>query len=276
MESDRTISTEQLIASLKPFAEIGAWLFARNLPDETPVVEINGLNGAAGCLTRGDFKAAFNAMRALEGMQEHDDAAHGAPGPSDPSSTRSDVTASLEGDAVERVARIKSLLVSFHRNSCYPEAMTGELNDAAERILATGLVPDEAAVRAEITEARQEAADSLAILDAIADYVGCPHDEELTVDHVRQHYLKLEDAAQRQGIEDAGRIANAQAYGAAREQAIRADERERCAKVADGWLAQFAHHEIKYVSARMYASDAIQDIATAIRKMPQEVKHEAE
>jgi len=80
MESDRTISTEQLIASLKPFAEIGAWLFARNLPDETPVVEINGLNGAAGCLTRGDFKAAFNAMRALEGMQEHDDAAHGAPG----------------------------------------------------------------------------------------------------------------------------------------------------------------------------------------------------
>ena len=76
MESDRTISTEQLIASLKPFAEIGAWLFARNLPDETPVVEINGLNGAAGCLTRGDFKAAFNAMRALEGMQEHDDAAH--------------------------------------------------------------------------------------------------------------------------------------------------------------------------------------------------------
>ena len=36
----------------------------------------------------------------------------------------------------EATARIKSLLVSFHRNSCYPEAMTGELNDAAERILA--------------------------------------------------------------------------------------------------------------------------------------------
>ena len=62
-------------------------------------------------------------------------------------------TASLQGeDAVERVARIKSLLVSFHRNSCYPEAMTGELNDAAERILATGLVPDEAAVRADERE----------------------------------------------------------------------------------------------------------------------------
>ena len=61
--------------------------------------------------------------------------------------------ASIQGeDAVERVARIKSLLVSFHRNSCYPEAMTGELNDAAERILATGLVPDEAAVRADERE----------------------------------------------------------------------------------------------------------------------------
>lgn len=61
--------------------------------------------------------------------------------------------ASLQGeDAVERVARIKSLLASFHRNSCYPEAMTGELNDAAERILATGLVPDEAATRADERE----------------------------------------------------------------------------------------------------------------------------
>ena len=61
--------------------------------------------------------------------------------------------ASIQGeDAVERVARIKSLLVSFHRNSCYPEAMTGELNDAAERILATGLVPDEAAIRADERE----------------------------------------------------------------------------------------------------------------------------
>lgn len=70
MENDRAISTEQLIASLKPFAEIGAWLFARNLPDDTPVVEINGLHGSAGCLTRGDFKAAFKAMQVLEGAQD--------------------------------------------------------------------------------------------------------------------------------------------------------------------------------------------------------------
>lgn len=162
------------------------------------------------------------------------------PGPSDPSSTRSDVTAlaSLQGeDAVERVARIKSLLASFHRNSCYPEAMTGELNDVARAILATGLVPDEAAVRAEqqsddafdIEEMRRENADNVRTLDAIADYVGCPHDEELTVDHVRQHYMKPENLAQRQGIEDAGRITNAQAYSAEREQAVRADEREKCA-----------------------------------------------
>lgn len=70
MKPAQDANTDQLLAALKPFAEIGAWLFARNLPDETPVVEINGLNGAAGCLTRGDFKAAFNAMRALENMQE--------------------------------------------------------------------------------------------------------------------------------------------------------------------------------------------------------------
>jgi hypothetical protein len=68
---------------------------------------------------------------------------------------------------------------------------------------------------AELEDARAEAADSLRTLDAIAEYVGCPHDEELTVDHVRQHYMKLENAAQRQGIEDAGRIANAQAYASA-------------------------------------------------------------
>lgn len=80
MKPSQAISNEQIVAALKPFAEIGAWLFARNLPDETPVVEINGLHGAAGCLTRGDFKAAFNAMRALEDMQEDGDAAHGAPG----------------------------------------------------------------------------------------------------------------------------------------------------------------------------------------------------
>ncbi|BEV44701.1 hypothetical protein [Afipia carboxidovorans] len=90
------------------------------------------------------------------------------------------------------------------------------LYDADEgKFAVVGTKPDEASIRAELAEARQEAADSLAVLDAIADYVGCPHDEELTVDHVRQHYMKLENAAQRQGIEDAGRIANAQAYAAA-------------------------------------------------------------
>lgn len=89
------------------------------------------------------------------------------------------------------------------------------INSAAEAARSPSDPLDEAAIRAELAEARQEAADSLAVLDAIADYVGCPHDEELTVDHVRQHYMKLENAAQRQGIEDAGRIANAQAYAAA-------------------------------------------------------------
>lgn len=68
--------------------------------------------------------------------------------------------------------------------------------------------------RQALGDARDEASDSLRTLDAIAEFVGCPHDEELTVDHVRQHYMKLENAAQRQGILDAGRIANAEARAA--------------------------------------------------------------
>lgn len=43
MEPTQGISNEQIIAALQPFAQIGAWLFARDLPDETPVVEISGL-----------------------------------------------------------------------------------------------------------------------------------------------------------------------------------------------------------------------------------------
>lgn len=139
---------------------------------------------------------------------------------------------------------------------------------------ATGLVPDEAAIRAELTEARQEAADSLAILDAIADYVGCPHDEELTVDHVRQHYMKLENAAQRQGVEDAGRIANAQAYSAEREAAVRADEREkqreRDAEIADCIgdkydATSFMSPNAEQVAALRSKEQAAHEIAAAIR-----------
>lgn len=59
-------SRETLREALKPFAEIGAWLFARPLPDDTPVVEIKGLNGLAGALTRGHFKAAHAAFAALK------------------------------------------------------------------------------------------------------------------------------------------------------------------------------------------------------------------
>lgn len=61
--------------------------------------------------------------------------------------------------------------------------------------------------RLALAEAQQEASDSLRTLDAIAEYVGCPHDEELTVDHVRRHYANLEEAAQRQGVEDGNQIA---------------------------------------------------------------------
>lgn len=59
-------SKEQIIEALRPFAEIGAWLFARNLPDETPVIEVHHINNIRSALTRGQFKAASLALRALE------------------------------------------------------------------------------------------------------------------------------------------------------------------------------------------------------------------
>lgn len=51
--------------ALRPFAEIGQWLFARDLPDDTPVFEASGINGYGVTLTRGHFKAAHRAFRAL-------------------------------------------------------------------------------------------------------------------------------------------------------------------------------------------------------------------
>lgn len=54
------------LEALRPFAEIGQWLFARDLPDDTPVVEAGGINGYAMTLTRGHFKAAHRALREAE------------------------------------------------------------------------------------------------------------------------------------------------------------------------------------------------------------------
>lgn len=50
--------------ALQPFAEIGAWLFARNLPDDTALVKVHGINATGWTLTRGHFKAAALAARA--------------------------------------------------------------------------------------------------------------------------------------------------------------------------------------------------------------------
>lgn len=57
--------TDQLAEArkaLEPFAWIGQWLFARDLPDETPVVMVEGA-GKPFALTRGMFKAAHTAAR---------------------------------------------------------------------------------------------------------------------------------------------------------------------------------------------------------------------
>ncbi len=50
-----------IVAALEPFAWIGQWMFARNLPDDTPVVTITGLHKPI-ALTRGMFKAAHTAI----------------------------------------------------------------------------------------------------------------------------------------------------------------------------------------------------------------------
>lgn len=48
--------------ALKPFAAIGQWLFAGDLPDDTPMVLLEGINGGRGYLSRGHFKAAHTAL----------------------------------------------------------------------------------------------------------------------------------------------------------------------------------------------------------------------
>lgn len=44
-----------------------------------------------------------------------------------------------------------------------------------------------------------------------------------------------------------------------------AAERARCASLCDGWLAIYGDRDIKYTSARDYATDAVKDIRDTIR-----------
>lgn len=50
-----------LVEGLEPFAWVGQWLFARDLPDDTPVATFTGLHRPAH-LTRGMFKAAHTLL----------------------------------------------------------------------------------------------------------------------------------------------------------------------------------------------------------------------
>lgn len=82
------------------------------------------------------------------------------PGPSEPSSTRSDVAASLQGDAVERVARIRLIAskcfdptgFEIDGTPIYAVAEWKAAESTLDAILAMGLVPDEAAIRADERE----------------------------------------------------------------------------------------------------------------------------
>lgn len=53
-------------AALEPFADLGAWLFARNLPDDTPMVDVVHINNVKTTLTRGHFKAAHSAATDID------------------------------------------------------------------------------------------------------------------------------------------------------------------------------------------------------------------
>lgn len=56
---------EAMRTALKPFADIGSWLFARpEVPDSEPLVEVHLFNNARSALTRGEFKAAHKALTA--------------------------------------------------------------------------------------------------------------------------------------------------------------------------------------------------------------------
>jgi len=52
--------------------------------------------------------------------------------------------------------------------------------------------------------------------------------------------------------------------------AVAEAEKERCAKVADGWLNEYAGFSPQYVSANKWANDAVRDIAAAIRGLKDE------
>lgn len=62
-ERSLDVHGETMRTALQPFAEIGAWLFARpEMPDSEPMVEVLLLNNARYALTRGEFKAAHRAL----------------------------------------------------------------------------------------------------------------------------------------------------------------------------------------------------------------------
>lgn len=50
------------------------------------------------------------------------------------------------------------------------------------------------------------------------------------------------------------------------ESAAVAAERERCAKLCDIWVARYGSGDIQYITPTEFASDAVKDIADAIRR----------
>lgn len=59
---------DRIRAALEPFAWIGQWLFARDLPDDTSMVTVKGVHKDLE-LTRGMFKAAHIALAEVERLR---------------------------------------------------------------------------------------------------------------------------------------------------------------------------------------------------------------
>lgn len=70
MEQEHERVTARLEAAekaLRPFAEVGQWLFARrDVPDDATMVRFDGINAYKITLTRGHFKAAYAALAPSE------------------------------------------------------------------------------------------------------------------------------------------------------------------------------------------------------------------
>lgn len=132
------------------------------------------------------------------------------------------------------------------------------------------------AIDAFLSKALEGADEKLAEILAriVDDYMGVPQPDAgqrledaktLLAAFARSQMLLLN--AEREITDDKETIRALQSELTATRNALE-EERERCAKVCDEWLAKFASYAPSYVSAQDWANDAVKDIAIVIRALP--------